>query len=419
MPKERAKDGRLNRRAFITSASGLAVASAGSLSSPFISSARAQEPAKVGLVFAKQGTWTEQGEHLVNGAKVALEQVGSKVLGRPVEFVWLDEPNPQVAQQNMQKMVDEMKVSAVIGGTNSGTSLAMASVAKRSKMPFIAANAAARDITGKECNRYTFRTLATTPVACRAVAPHLASIGKNWYFLVASYVFGLDVYKSMKAELDAVGGKEVGFDETPLGTTDFSSFILKIRQAKPDVVVLAIQGNDLSNFLKQYKEFGLQDKIPVCNPVIGDSDLWSIGAETSFGIYGKPWHFSDPSNPPADKEFAAAYSKAHGRPASDKAWLGWQSMRMLIGAIQKEQSFEPEKIVAGLETLQVRDGEALTYYRDWDHQLLHRYLVLRVKKKITDKWDYLELLGQSPANPGDLDTLFGSKAEVGCTLGSL
>lgn len=417
MSRDSAIPSRLSRRTFIAGASSAAALSVPGLS--FSQAGGPKDPVKIGLIFAKQGTWTEQGEHLVNGARVAVAQAGSKLLDRPVELVWLDEPNPQVAQQNMQKIVDEEKVVAVIGGTNSGTSLAMSSVAQRSKIPFIAANAAARDITGKGCNRYTFRTLATTQVACRAVAPHLANIGKKWYFLVASYVFGLDIYNSMKSELKAVGGTEVGFDQTPLGTTDFSSFILKIRQAKPDVVVLAIQGNDLSNFLKQYKEFGLEGKIQVCNPVIGDSDLWSIGPQASFGIYGKPWHFSDPSNPPADKEFAAAYLKAHGKPAADKAWLGWQSMRLLIGAIQKEGSLDPAKIVTGLETLKVRDGDSLTYFRDWDHQLLHRYLVLKVKKEITDKWDYLETIGQSPINPSGLETLFGSKAEIGCTLGSV
>ncbi|ATR19498.1 ABC transporter substrate-binding protein (plasmid) [Roseomonas sp. FDAARGOS_362] len=391
--------------------------SAAILSTPWIRSASAAEDAiKLGLVFAKQGTWTEQGEQLVNGARIALEQVGSKALGRPVELVWLDEPSPQVAQQNMQKLVEEEKVAAVIGGTNSGTSLAMASVAKRAKVPYITPNAAAREITGKDCNRYTFRVLTTTPVASRAMAPHLTAIGKKWYFLTASYAFGQDIYASMKGLLDEAGGRELGHDNTPLGTTDFSSFILKIRSARPDVVVAGLPGGDLSTFLKQYGEMGMKGRIPVACPIIGDADLWAVGPQAATGIYGKPWHFSDPTNPEADRTFAAAYQTRHNKPAADKAWLGWMSMRTLLGGIEKAKSVKPQEIVAALETARFPDGVVDAYYRAWDHQMLRRCLVMKVKEQITDRWDWLDLLAQAPEKPSDLEALYGTPAEIGCQM---
>jgi branched-chain amino acid transport system substrate-binding protein len=403
----------LRRRGLLAGTAGLGAA----LAMPWVRDARAAGDAlKLGLVFAKQGTWTEQGEQLANGAKLALEQAGGTALGRPVQIVWLDEPSPQVAQQNMQKLIEEERVAAVIGGTNSGTSLAMASVAKRMKVPYITPNAAAREITGKECNRYTFRVLTTTPVAARAMAPHLTGIGKKWYFLTASYAFGQDIYTSMKALLDEAGGREVGQDRTPLGTTDFSSFILKIRQARPDVVVAGLPGGDLSTFLKQYAEMGMKGRIPVACPIIGDADLWAVGPQAATGIYGKPWHFSDPTNPDTDKAFAAAYLKQHGRPAADKAWLGWFSMRTLLASLGQAGSAEPQKIVAAMEAARFPDGAVQAYYRSWDHQMLRRCLVMKVRDKIEDRWDWVELLAQAPEKPEALDALYGTPEEIGCKM---
>lgn len=394
----------------------LLAGTAAGLAAPWIRSAAAADPLKLGLVFAKQGTWTEQGEQLVSGARLALEQAGSKLLDRPVELVWLDEPSPQVAQQNMQKLIEEEKVVAVLGGTNSGTSLAMASVARRMKVPYITPNAAAREITGKDCNRYTFRVLTTTPVAARAMAPHLTAIGKKWYFLTASYAFGQDIYTSMKGLLDEAGGREVGQDRTPLGTTDFSSFILKIRQARPDVVVAGLPGGDLSTFLKQYAEMGMKGRIPVACPIIGDADLWAVGPQAATGIFGKPWHFSDPTNPEADRAFVAAYQQRHGKPPADKAWLGWFGMRSLLAGIAQAGSTRGADIVAALEQVKIQDGAVPAYYRSWDHQMLRRCLVLKVKDRITDRWDWLDPLAQAPEKPEGLEALYGTPEEIGCRM---
>jgi branched-chain amino acid transport system substrate-binding protein len=415
--KERQKG--FSRRDILRVGGALAGASAFSVAAPGILRAQSADAAKIGLVFAKQGVWTAQGELLATGAQMALDEVGGQLLGRKINLVWYDEPNPQSAQQNMQKLIDEDKAIAVVGGTNSGTSLAMASVAARSKVPYIAPNAAAREITGKDCNPYTFRTLTTTLVASRALAPSLLDIGKKWYFLTASYAFGQDIYTSMSGLLKEAGGTEVGRDATPLGTTDFSSFILKIRQARPDVVVAGLPGGDLSTFLKQFAEMGLKGRLPVACPIIGDSDLWAISPEAATGFYGKPWHFSDPNNPPADQAFAKAYLAKYGKPAADKVWLGWFSMRALIQGIQEAKSFKSADIVEALESAKIPDGAVPAYFREWDHQMLRRCLVLKVKDKINDKWDWLETVNQEPKNPADLERLFGTPEEIGCKMPAL
>ncbi|HSS85458.1 MAG TPA: ABC transporter substrate-binding protein, partial [Reyranella sp.] len=184
--------------------------------------ARAADPLKVGLLLAKTGQIAGQTEYLANGSMLALEQRNGTIMGQPAELVWLDEPSPQGATQNMQKLVQENKVCAVLGGALSSNALAEEAKAAELKIPFVCDNAAATDITGKNCNRYTFRLNTPVAVQSRMLAPYALKYGKKWYHITASYAFGQDILKSSRELLKAAGGTEVGVDEVPLNTADFS-----------------------------------------------------------------------------------------------------------------------------------------------------------------------------------------------------
>ncbi len=397
------------RRALLLGAAALGLAR------PALS--QAGEPIKVGLVFAKQGSFALSGEGAANCVNLALEMAGSRALGRPIQTIWLDEPNPQTAQQNMQKLVEEEKVSVVIGGSNSGTALALSALARRTKTPFINI-AGATVLTGRDCNRYSFRANATAPVAVAALTPAMLDRGKRWYFLITDYAYGHDVYNGYKAALDAAGGTQVGYDRMPLGTTDFSAFILKVRQARPDVVATALAGAELPNFLKQYADFGMRNGAPVTSPIINDTDLTPAGAQAS-GMYGKVWHHADPANPPSDREFTAAYRRKHNVPPHSQGMLAGMGTRLLLAAIQQAGAVTSEAIVRGLETVRLQDGDYPLYFRPWDHQLMRRFLVVRVKNQVTDPWDALEIARQMPENAAGLDALYGAQAQSECRIGEL
>ena len=178
------------------------------LGMPYIANAAAAEPIKIGLLLAKTGDIAAQTEYLANGSYLALEERGNTIMGRPAELVWYDEPSPQGSQQNMQKLAQEAKVSAILGGSLSSNALAEEAAAAQLKIPFIIGNAAATEITGAKCNRYTFRL--NTPVAVQAAmfAPYIMEYGKKWYFLTAAYAFGQDIAKSFKELLAEAGGTE-------------------------------------------------------------------------------------------------------------------------------------------------------------------------------------------------------------------
>jgi branched-chain amino acid transport system substrate-binding protein len=394
---------------------GAAALAAAPLSSPYV--ARAADPIRIGLLLAKTGQIAAQTEYLANGTFLALEERNNTINGQPAELVWLDEPSPQAATQNMQKLVQENKVCAILGGSLSSNALAEEATAAQLKIPFVCDNAAATEISGKNCNRYTFRLNTPVAVQQRMLAPYALKYGKRWYHITASFAFGQDILRSSRALLKEAGGTELGSDEAPLNTADFSSFILKIRQARPDVVVGGLSAGDLSTFLKQWNELGMKGKIPFVEIAIGDTDIWAVGPDAANGTFTKMWYYQNPDNTPEEKKFAASYEKKYGKPAADKAWMGWITARSLFESIDAAKSTEPMKIVEALEAWKVQSGKTSYSYRGFDHQMLVRNLAVSVKDKITDKWDYFDVKATLPENVGDLEKVFGSQEEIGCKMG--
>ena len=406
----------IGRRQFLKGGVSLAAAS---VAMPYIGRASAAEPIKIGMIWAKTGQIVQQAEYLAQGTQLALEQRGNMLLGRPAEIVWLDEPNPQGAQQSAERLIEEHKVVGLLGGALSSFALAISSVAKKSKIPYVAANAAAGAITGASCNKYTFRLQPPVDVHTRVLAPYCATLGKKWYLLTAAYAFGQDIKKSFTDYITANGGEVIGADEVPVNTADYSSFILKIRAAKPDVVIGGVSANDLTTFLKQWNELGMRGKIPFAEIAVGNTDLWGVGPEAADGLYTLTWYYQNKNNPPDEQAMAADYLKKYNRPAADKAWMGWMAARALFDSIEKANSTDAAGIVDALEHWSVKRGDITAGYRAFDHQMTNRLLVAGIKPKITDKWDYFDVKAELPATQADIDAAFGTQANSACKMDSL
>ncbi|MGH7107799.1 MAG: ABC transporter substrate-binding protein [Acetobacteraceae bacterium] len=393
----------------------LAGAAAG-LAAPYIIRAEAAEPIKIGLLLAKTGDIAGQTEYLANGSFMALAERNNTLLGRPAELIWYDEPSPQGAEQNMRKLVEGAKVAAVLGGSLSSDALAEEAAAERLKIPFVCDNAAATEMTGKNCNRYTFRLNTPVEVQAKMFSPYVLSKGKKWYFLTSAYAFGQDIASSFTRILKEHGGTVVGADSVPLNTPDYSSFILKIRQAKPEVILGGLTSGDLSTFLKQWEEIGMRGKIPFCEIAVGDTDLWALPPEAATGLYTSLWWYLNPANPPDEKAFAAQYQKKYGKPAADKAWMGWVTARSLFDSIEAAKSTRPDAIIEALENWRGGSADSPYIWRKGDHQMLLRNLVVQVKDKIPDRWDYLDVVATLPKSASELNALYGSPAANGCHM---
>jgi branched-chain amino acid transport system substrate-binding protein len=393
----------LNRRQLL-------MVGAAALAAPSIVRAQAST-VRIGAVLSQQGAFAVYGQTAVLGAQVAIDMAGKKVLGRPIELVTYDDPDAHGAVQSMRKLIETEKVCAVFGGMFSASAGAIAAYGSQAKMPTMIIQAAVRDLTGKDCNQYVFRTNSYTEIYADRVAPEVLSMGKKWYFLVGAYAYGQEVYQLMRDRALRAGGADLGMDATQIGTTDFSSYILKIRQAKPDVVILGISGGDLAAFLRQYAEF--QMDIPLSVVALGDEELAALGPTPPKMIVGKYWHWNNPDNSDEQKSMNAAVMKAQGRPAPIGTAAAWISVRALLAGIEKAGSLEPLAIAQGVEA--ARPSGIGGYYRDWDHQMMWQPVVGEIKSKITDKYDPLTVISK-PLSEGEVLKLYGTRQDSACKM---
>jgi branched-chain amino acid transport system substrate-binding protein len=240
--------------------------------------------------------------------------------------------------------------------------------------------------------------------------------GKKFYTLTADYIFGHDLLKAAKIFFDANQATLLGDELIATDVTDFSPYLLKVRQAKPDVVCCNLAGNQVTNLIKQYAEFGLP--YPIVGFNLNTADAWAAGEGNLSGTWPTVWH--NDLDVPASKEFVAAFVKKHGKPPENHAWIEYISFRIMAHAMNETKSTDSEKLIAYLEKqsefdiLKGRKG----YFRAWDHQLIQEAYPFSVKPKgqSKDKWDFLALGPAIPNANEPLEVINPTKEQNPCTL---
>jgi branched-chain amino acid transport system substrate-binding protein len=233
---------------------------------PFIRSASAAEPVRIGLNNPLTGTYAALGKNEMIGCQLAVEQINAKggILGRPVELLVEDSTSGDAgtAVQKARKLIERDKVSFLLGNVNSALTLAMAQVANEKNTLHVVTGGHTDAVTGASCHWNVFRICNTTQMEANAVAPTLIKrAGKKWYYITPDYAFGHTLQAGLEAACTRGGGTKVGGDLTPLGTTDFSAYLIKAQAANPDVIVFTLAGDDMVNALKQAVQFGLDKRL--------------------------------------------------------------------------------------------------------------------------------------------------------------
>lgn len=398
-------------------------ASAGLLAAGLPLRALAQgEKVRIGHLTPLTGFLGALGEYAVMGAKMAADEVNAAggVNGHPIELMSEDSVNPQVAATKAQRMIERDHVAVLMGEINSASALTISQVAAREKKLFLNTGARSDALRGKDCNRYTFHTDIPVTVMVNAAGQALLRDnmvkGKRIFTLTADYLFGHDLAKAARKFYDANGAKVIGDELVPTDVTDFSPYLLKIRQAKPDVVSTNLAGNQVTNFVKQYAEFGLP--YPMVGFNLNTADAWAAGEGNLGGIWPTVWHHE--LNTPASKAFTAAFIKRYGKPPENHAWVEYVSVKILAQAMNATHSTDTDKLIAYLESgaqfdlLKARKG----YFRAWDHQMMQEAYPFTVKPKgqAKDKYDFLKFGDAVPAPNQPLELLAPTKADNTCKM---
>jgi branched-chain amino acid transport system substrate-binding protein len=400
---------------------GVALAGASALGAPAL--LRAQSgPIKIGHLTPMTGFLGALGEYATQGIKMAVEEINAAggINGRQIELISEDSVNPQVASSKAQRMIERDGVAVLMGEISSASALTISQVAARNKKLFISIGARSDSLRGKDCNRYTFHVDIPVTVMVNAVGQALVRDkliqGKKIFSLTADYLFGHDLSKAAKKFYAANGANVIGDELVATDVTDFSPYLLKIRQARPDVVSTNLAGNQVTNFVKQYAEFGLP--YPVVGFNLNTADAWAAGEGNLGGIWPTVWHHD--LDTPGTKAFVAAFQKKYNRLPENHAWIEYVAMHMLAQAMRETKSTDTDKLIAYFESeaqfdlLKARKG----YFRSWDHQLMQEAYPFTVKAKgqAKNKQDFL-LFGEAvPAPNQPLELLATTKAENACVM---
>ncbi len=276
------------------------------------------------------------------------------------------------------------------------------------------------DTTGKDCQRYGFRSQPSAYMAGKALAPVVAKeIGKNVKaaYLVPDYTYGHTVFDSTREFTEKQGWKTVSKVLVPVGASDYSSYLLNIANSGADVFVNVCFGNDSVASSKQAQQFGILDKMKMVVPNISPFQASELGPEIMAGVYGTLdfwWTMADRND--YAKTFVDTFEKKYGSKPRWTAHIAYLQSMIWADAVTRAGTFYPAEVIKTLESgkhIQSTLGEV--YYRAEDHQMVREVPVVvgKSKSQMKSKEDYFEIVGVTPG-----EDVMPPPGTFGCKLGS-
>lgn len=376
-------------------------------------SAQGTGPVKIGFITDMSSLYADiDGPAGAEMVKWAAEDFGGKVLGRPVEVLSADHQNKaDVASSKAREWIDKEGLSMLVGGTNSGTALAMAKVAEEKKRPFIVIGAGSARLTNEACSPYTvhyaYDTVALAKVAGNALVKGGA---KNWYFLTADYAFGHSLEADASTVVKANGGAVAGSVRHPLNASDFSSFLLQAQTSKADVLALANAGGDFTNAMKAAREFGINKSMKLAGLLVFINDVHSLGLANTEGLQlADSWYWNQDD---ASRKFAKRFFEKYKRMPSSLQAANYSATTTYLKAVQAAGTTDADKVMAAMKSTKVNDFYSKGQIRA-DGRMIHDMYLYQVKgnKESTTPWDYYKLVATVPGAQA-----YTTVAESKCTL---
>jgi branched-chain amino acid transport system substrate-binding protein len=366
---------RIRRRTFF--GAGLA-AGALQVVSPFVRTARAADAVKIGLDNPLTGPLASLGKNELIGCQMAIDAINAKsgILGRPVELIVEDSSSGDAgtAVMKARKLIGGERIDFLLGNTNSALSLAMAEVSNEQGILRTVPGGHTDAVTGASCHWNVFRVCSTTQMEANAVAGALIkAYGKKFYYITFDYAFGHTLEAGLIKATTALGGSRAGGDLVPLGTSDYSSYLIKAQATNPDVIMFLIGGDDMTNALKQAVQFGLHKKVPLAGAQQELEPLEGLPPEARIGMWVMEWYWNQPGVPHV-AEFVEATKKRTGRVPSARTWFGYVSVWTCALAAAKANSLKAIDMAKALQDYRLPPEIALgpnpAFYRAGQNQLL-------------------------------------------------
>lgn len=331
----------------------------------------------------------------VEAAKMALEEFGPTVLGKPIEIISADhQMKSDVGIQIARSWFDAGKVDAVVDIPNSAIAIAVHNLAKDRNKIALLSGPGASTLTDELCSpntvHFTYDTYALAKVTASAV---VAGGGKSWFFITADYAFGNQLEQDATRFIKASGGTVLGGVRHPTNTADFSSFALQAQNSKAEVVAFANAGQDTDNSIKQSGEFGLvKGGQKLVGLLMFDTDVHAIGLDAAQGTYlttASYWNMDDKTRAWSKKFF----ERTKVMPTMIQTGV-YGSVLHYLQAIKAAGTDDPAKVMAKMRELPIEDTFVHGGKLREDGRVIRDMYLARVKKPSESKepWDYLDIV---------------------------
>lgn len=388
----------------------------------------------VGICLPRTGTYAVPGEDELKGFELAIEHINAGnelirkisphtskgILGKEVTHGVADsEAKPNTAVQAQSRFISENKAMMICGSVSSAVAVAVNKLAQREHVIYLPGISGSNDTTGKDCVRYSFRQCFYAQTAAAAIAPQMIkSLGKNKKiaFLTPDYTYGHTVRQSMEEFLKPAGWTTATNQVCPLGSPDYSSYMLNIANSGADVFININFGNDAVQSIKQAKQFGVLSKMTLVLPYNTPFLARDVGADLMQGVLAATdfwWTLEDKY--PLAKMFVTEFEKKYGYKPEWGANSAYMQVAMWADAVERAKSFYPPDVIKAYEAGQkVQSTVGEVYFRGADHQLVRPVIIERGKKPadMKNKDDYYEILEVVPGAP-----LMQKPDAFGCKLG--
>jgi branched-chain amino acid transport system substrate-binding protein len=378
-----------------------------------VASAQNTGPVKIGFITDMSSLYADiDGPAGAEMIRWAAQDFGGKVLNRPIEVLVADHQNKaDVASSKAREWIDKDGLSMLIGGTSSGTAIAMSKVTTEKKRPFIAIGAGSARLTNEDCSPYSVHYAYDTVALAKVAGNALVKAGnKNWFFLTADYAFGYSLEGDAAAVVKANGGNVVGAVRHPLNASDFSSFLLQAQSSKAQILGLANAGGDFTNAMKAAKEFGITKSMKVAGLLVFINDVHSLGLANTEGLQlADSWYWNQDD---ASRKFAQRFFAKYKRMPSSLHAADYSAASNYLKAVQTAGTTDADKVMATLKSMQFNDFYTKGKIRA-DGRMIHDMYLFQVKgpKESTTPWDYYKTIAKVPG-----EQAFTTVAESKCSL---
>jgi branched-chain amino acid transport system substrate-binding protein len=355
---------------------------------------------RIGVLTDMSGVYSDlAGKGAVEAVKMAAEDFGGTILGKPIDVIFADHQNkPDIGSATARQWFDTGGVDLIADLSNSAVALSVATLAKDQKRHIIVNGSSNMGITNQVCSpyavHYAYDAYSLAHGTGKAV---VEQGGDSWFFLTVDFAFGIGLEQQVSEVVRASGGRVIGAARHPLNTTDFSSFVLQAQASKAKIVGVASTGGDAINAIKAAAEFGITKDQSLAALLLWLNDIHALGLDTAQGLLlTNAWYWDMNEE---TRSFAKRYFERVGNMPNMSQAADYSSTMHYLKAVQAAGTDEPDAVSVKMREMPINDFFAKNGKIRVDGRMVHDMYLWRVKAPSEAKypWDYLKLVNTIPA----------------------